>query len=156
MVQNKTVLYAAIFIVIVLAIIYMIFVVYNVNKLKQDEIVNDSTLDNVFWMGIVLIVAFALMLIWLISVFFMGDSGVVAAADIVVDAADGSTVKTVEMTRQTTTPVTTNVNTPYIATTPVVTSSTVRSPVSVTNNSVQQSTLDAVLAASGTNTYNPV
>lgn len=165
MVENKTVLYAAIFIIVVLAIIYMIFVVYNVNKLKQDEVVNDSTLDSVFWMGVVLIVAFALILIWLIAVFFMGDSAVVAVADVVVDASDGSTIKTVEMTRQTVTPVSTTVASPVVTqrvvtpASPVTTftpATTVTSPVSVTSNSIQQSTLDAVLAASGSNTYNPV
>lgn len=156
MVENKTVLYAAIFIIVVLAIIFLIFVVFNVNKIKKGETVNDSTLDTVFWMGIVLIVAFSLILIWLIAVFFMGDSAIVAVSDVTVAASDGSTIKTVETTRQTVTPVSTTVTTPIVSTVPSTSGVVMTTPLSVTDNSVQQQTLNAVIAASGSNTYNPV
>ena len=137
MVENKSVLYDAIFITIVLTIIYIIFVVYNINKQKNGEVVNESTLDTTFWMGIVLSVAMALILIWIIAVFFMGDSAIVVAANIVTDSSQGSTVRTVETVQRTATP--------YSQ--PLLPQQAV-GPVSVTSNSVSSGTLNAILAAS--------
>lgn len=137
MVENKSVLYAAIFITIVLTIIYIIFVVYNINKQKNGEVVNESTLDTMFWMGIVLSVAMALILIWIIAVFFMGDSAIVVAANVITDSSQGSTVRTVETVQRTATP--------YSQ--PLLSQQAV-GPVSVTSNSVSSGTLNAILAAS--------
>ncbi len=157
MVENKTVLYAAIFIIIVLTIIYLIFVVFNINKQKKGEVVNDTTFDTMFWMGIVLIVAMSLILIWLIAVFFMGDSAIVTVSNVTVDAAQGAVVKEVVTTSQTVTPAVPFTTVPTTRVVPATSfAPTQVVPVSVTTNSVQQRTLDAVIAASGQNTYNPL